>query len=127
MRLSRALQPQDKKKKLIHLDGIHKKIYNESKQPHRYFNYSSVTELYLKDKNLKSRKLSIRLHSKDNFRCIYSRFSRDIYMAFHSLQQKKRNSLCLLRILLMWKLEEKVEKCKGNFVIVWGEKPVNAC
>lgn len=25
MRLSRALQPQDKKKKLIHLDGIHKK------------------------------------------------------------------------------------------------------
>lgn len=61
MRLSRALQPQDKKKKLIHLDGIHKKIYNESKQPHRYFNYSSVTELYLKDKNLKSRKLSIRI------------------------------------------------------------------
>lgn len=93
------------KKKLIHLDGIHKKIYNESKQPHRYFNYSSVTELYLKDKNLKSRKLSIRLHGKDNFRCIYGRFSRDIYMAFHSLQQKKRNSLCLLRILLMWKLK----------------------
>lgn len=22
----------------------------------------------------------------------------------------------------MWKLEEKVEKCKGNFVIVWGGK-----
>lgn len=100
------------KKKLIHLDGIHKKIYNESKQPHRYFNYSSVTELYLKDKNLKSRKLSIRLHSKDNFRCIYSRFSRDIYMAFHSLQQKKRNSLSLLRILLMWKL--KFRNCMGG-------------
>lgn len=117
MRLSRALQPQDKKK--TNPFGWNSlKIYNESKQPHRYFNYSSVTELYLKDKNLKSRKLSIRLHSKDNFRCIYCRFSRDIYMAFHSLQQKKRNSLCLLRILLMWKLEEKVEKCKGNFVIV---------
>lgn len=64
-------------------------------------------------------------------RIIFGAFIADFHvifnMAFHSLQQKKRNSLSLLRILLMWKLEEKVEKCKGNFVIVWGEKPVNAC
>lgn len=24
-------------------------------------------------------------------------------------------------------IKDVVEKCKGNFVIVWGEKPVNAC
>lgn len=63
-------------------------------------------------------------------RIIFGAFIADFHVIFtwlFSLQQKKRNSLCLLRILLMWKLEEKVEKCKGNFVIVWGEKPVNAC
>lgn len=103
-----------------------KKIYNESKQPHRYFNYSSVTELYLKDKNLKSRKLSIRLHSKDNFRCIYCRFSRDIYMAFQS-STKEEKQFVFAEDPFNVEIKDVVEKCKGNFVIVWGEKPVNAC
>lgn len=96
-----------------------KRITNESKQPHRYFINSSVTESYLGDKNLKSRKLSTNLHRKGIFRCIYCSFSRDNYMAFHSLQQKKRNSLCLLSILLM--LKDVAEKCKGNFVIIWNK------